>query len=191
MMQTLPDLRSTLSAAHAWVLELLAGVRPDQLDLPTPCPEFTVTDLVAHLYMVVGRVRVLGEGGDISTEHFSVAELPEDVVAGYRERVRAAGAAWSDDASLTRIVSVPWGEVPGAMAVGGYLIETLTHGWDLALATGQPGEVAPEVAELALAIAQQAIPAEPRGGEVPFGPVVASTEDTGPTLRFVHWMGRG
>ncbi len=191
MLQTLPDFRPALTDAQTWVLDLLAGVRPDQLDLPTPCTEFTVTDLVAHLYEVVGRVRVLGEGGDIFTENFAVAELPDDVLAGLQERVRVARLAWTDDASLARTVRVPWGEVPGAMALGGYLIETLAHGWDLATATGQPSEVATEVAELALSIAQQAIPAEPRGGEVPFGPVVPSEEGASPTLRFVHWMGRG
>lgn len=109
MTQTLPDHRQSLADAQDWVVRLLAAVRPDQLHQPTPCTDFTVIELVAHLYKVAGRVRVLGLGGDPMTEDFTVAELPDDVLAGLRERVRTAQLAWTDDTSLGRTVRVPWG----------------------------------------------------------------------------------
>ena len=66
----LPDFRHPLFQAQEWVHTLLAGVRPDQLDLPTPCGDWDVRALVSHLHLVAERVLVLGRGGDA----MSVAE---------------------------------------------------------------------------------------------------------------------
>lgn len=184
------DLRPFLAQAQDWVAGLIDGVRPDQLDRPTPCPEFDVRALVGHLYTGAGRVRRIGEGSDPMVEPHVVTDLPDDLAGGYRDRIRAARAAWADDATLTRTVRVPWGEVPGVLALGGYLTETLTHGWDLARATGQPSEAAPELAERALVAARHAVPEEPRGGHIPFGPPVAAASDAGPTERLANWLGR-
>ena len=64
--------------------------------------------------------------------------LPYDLAAGYRERAERAQAAWADDAALTRVDLAPFGPLPGAQVVGVYVSEQLTHGWDLAVATGRP-----------------------------------------------------
>ena len=85
---------------------------------------------------------------------------------------------------------MPWGSVPGAGAIWGYLNETLVHGWDLAVATGQPSEADPDLAGAALAAAQRFIPAGPRGPEVPFGDAVSPAPDAGPTEQLANWSGR-
>ena len=79
------------------------------------------------------------------------------------------------------LVEVPWGKVPGRIAVSGYVQEILTHGWDLARATGQPTELDPELASWVLAVAQRILPPEPRGGEIPFGPVIPARPPPAPT----------
>jgi uncharacterized protein (TIGR03086 family) len=119
-----------------------------------------------------------------------VIELPDDdLAAGYHERADASRRAWAT-ADLSAPVTAPWGTIPGALAIGGYLQEAVTHGWDLAVSTGQPSEADPELAEIALAAAQRALPAQPRGGELPFGPVIASEPSATPTQRLVNWTGR-
>ena len=67
---------------------------------------------------------------------------------------------------------MPWGKIPGRFAIAGYVQEILTHGWDLAKATGQPTEGDPELASWALAGAKRILLPESRGGDIPFGPVV-------------------
>jgi len=94
------------------------------------------------------------------------------------------------DAILDRAVTAPWGRVPGRVAMYGYLSETLVHGWDLAVATGQPAEAPTEIAEASLAAAPRLLPAEPRGGHVPFAPPVQPAPDAGPTERLANWSGR-
>ncbi len=58
-----------------------------------------------------------------------------------------------------------------------YTNEFVLHAWDLAKATGQSPEWDPEMLAAPLAHMHRAVPAEPRGGQVPFGPVVEVHED--------------
>lgn len=164
--------------------------RVTAFDAPTPCPEFDVRTLLGHLVATVERARVIGEGGDPHSVPLVVTGVPDDGWAdAYRAAADKALAVWADDALLDRMVTAPWGTVPGRGTVWGYLNETLVHGWDLAVATGQDPEADPELAGALLAAVRAFIPAEQRGGPVPFGPVVASHPDAGPTERLANWSG--
>lgn len=182
------DPRPAYAAATAWVTELLNGVTDEQWTAPTPCEEFDVRTLGAHLIATANRAVALAEGADA----LALPRLADQHDAEtYAATVATAVGLWSDDATLTTPVTVPWGEVPGAAALWGYVSETLVHGWDLAVATGQPAETDPAVVEPVLGIAQQFIPAEIRADdEVPFGPVVEPRSGAGPTERLANWTGR-
>ena len=92
---------------------------------------------------------------------------------------------------MAKPVTVPWGTVPGAVALSGYVREILTHGWDLATATGQPTELDPELAEFALEISMASLTPDMRADErVPFGPVVPIDPDAGVYARLAAWLGR-
>lgn len=97
---------------------------------------------------------------------------------------------WDDDTRLTASVTVPWGTVPGAEALWGYLNEALVHGYDLATATGQPAEADPEVVRPLLDRIAAILPGGFRGGPVPFAAVVEPAADAGPTERLANWSGR-
>lgn len=184
------DPRPLYRRALLWVHSLLAGIGPEQLTRPTPCPEFDVRNLLGHLVATVDRVRTIGEGGEVFAVPHVVTGVPDD---GWADAFVAATekmwTVWDDDARLDTSVSAPWGTVPGRAAIWGYLNETLVHGWDLAVATGQDAEADPELAQAALAIAEQLIPAEHREATVPFGPVVAPAASAGPTERLANWSG--
>jgi uncharacterized protein (TIGR03086 family) len=184
------DPRPGYRTATEWVADLAAAVRPDQLDLPTPCPEFTVRDLLRHLVGTVRRVQGFAEGVPPSEIPVDVTDVPDDsLAAGYAGEAKRARDAWADDALLDAVVTVPWGQVPGRVAIGAYTNETLVHGWDLAVATGRPAEADPEVAQATLVAAQRAIPAQPRGGAVPFAAPVLPAPNAGPTERLANWSG--
>ena len=184
------DPRDDLRTALDWVGALVAGTRPDQLDAPTPCTQWTVRDLLAHVVAVLDRVRVIGAGADPFSVPSALADSPSDWAAEFRARAAAIWPVW-DDAALTSTVTVPPGvQVPGAAALGQYVTEYLVHGWDLAVATGQGAEAPVEVATRALASAHQHLPAEPRQAPLPFGPVQTPPDDAGPTRRLAAWLGR-
>lgn len=184
------DPRVALARTQQWVAELLTGVTPDQLGRPTPCAEFDVGQLVQHLYGVADRVEAMGHGRPAASVPAFVDALPTELAAGYRERAERSQAAWADDAALTRVAVAPFGPLPGAQILGVYVSEQLTHGWDLAVATGQPAEAAPELAELGERSIRPVLDPLPRGGVVPFGPAVEPAPGAGATERLAAYLGR-
>jgi uncharacterized protein (TIGR03086 family) len=189
-MTTNTDPRPHYRTALTWVRTLADGVPADRLADPTPCAEWDVRGLLGHLVATVDRVRVIGEGGDPQTTPRVVEGIADD---GWTDALGAAedkmAAVWADDAVLDELVTVPWGRVPGRAAVWGYIREALVHGWDLAVATGQSPEADPVTAEAALAETKLVMPAEPRGGPIPFAAPVAPRPEAGPTEQLANWCG--
>jgi uncharacterized protein (TIGR03086 family) len=184
------DPRPLYRHALSWVHDLADGVRPDQLAGSTPCAEFDVRTLLGHLVAGVERARVMGEGGDPFSVPLAVTGLADPAWArAYAEATAKMWTVWSDERRLVATVTAPWGTVPGRAAMLGYLNETLVHGWDLAVATGQPPEADADLAGTVLALAPRIIPAEPRGGHTPFAPAVEPAPDAGPTERLANWSG--
>jgi len=185
-----PDPREALARTQAWVAGLLAGVTRDQLALPTPCADFDVALLAGHLYGVAERVEAMGDGRPAASVPAFVDALPDDLALGYRQRAERSQAAWADDATLSRVVVAPFGPLPGAEVLGVYVSEQLTHGWDLAVATGQHAEAAPDLVALGERAIRAALEPLPRGGPVPFGPAVEPAPGAGPTERLAAYLGR-
>lgn len=186
----LPDPRVAVARSQARIADLLAGVDPDRFDDPTPCADFDVRRLVEHLFGVVDRMEAMGHGRPAESVPAFAADLPPDLAHAYAAAAARAQQSWTADESLRRPVTAPWGTMPGALVLAVYLSEHVAHGWDLAVATGQDAETDADVAELALEFAAIAIPPEPRGGPMPFGPVVPSAPGAGPTERLANYLGR-
>jgi len=99
-------------------------------------------------------------------------------------------AAFTDPAVLGRPLVFHFATMPGAVAMAVYLSEVSVHTWDLARATGQDPVFDDASVELALATMRVGMPAERRGGEIPFGPVVPVADDAPAIHRLVGWVGR-
>ncbi len=182
------DPRPLLVTALDQVEALLVDLTTDQASLPTPCDEYDVGHLVGHLQAVVRRIGVV-----LSGEPFwSVPrELDStDWLGDWRAGRAATEAVLVDDAILTRQVTVPWGTVPGFAAAASYVGELTVHAWDLASAVGQTYRLDAALATASLPAYQDKVPSEPRGEEIPFGPVVEVGPDAGPYERLVAWTGR-
>ena len=170
----------------------IAGlVTPDlPLDAPTPCDGWTVGDLLAHVLTVHHRaLRVGPDDRPTDVPH----QLPRDSAARYVDDLAAARAGlrrtWADDEVLDRVISVPWGTVPGREVGWGYAQELAVHAWDLATALHTTDVLDPEVAASVLDVVRVLLPAEGRE-HVPFGAVVEVPDGAGPYDRLVGWLGR-
>jgi len=182
------DPRPLLTSAMDQAGELIADVRPEQSSLPTPCDDYDVGRLIGHLQAVVRRVGVVLSGQPFWSVPREVDST--DWVADWAAGRAATEAVLADDACLTREVTVPWGTVDGASAAASYIGELSVHAWDLAAALGRTAELDDRLATAALPAYMAKVPAEPRGPEIPFGPVVEVGEDASPYERLVAWTGR-
>jgi uncharacterized protein (TIGR03086 family) len=172
--------------------DVIAAVGPDQLDRPTPCPDFDVEALVNH---IVGWAQAFEAGARRRT----FAGNPADYRAGADHdpagdfRAAAAGmvAAWRDEGIDRKVLMASGGgETDGEMAFNMTLMEYLTHGWDLAVATGQAVPYTEAEAEAVLARAQVTLPPEYRGESMPFGHIVPVGDDSPAVDRLVAFLGR-
>lgn len=190
-MTDMTDPRRVYARAIAQTEPIVAAVTASQLTLPTPCTEYDVRALLSHIVGGLARVATAGEGGDVVAVPARADGVADDGwLAAFQAATARAHAAWADNAKLDAVVELPWGKIPGRVAVSAYVQELLTHGWDLARATGQPTELDPELASWALDVAHRILPPEPRGGDIPFGPVVPVPPDAAPYARLAAWLGR-
>ncbi|GAA3344699.1 TIGR03086 family metal-binding protein [Amorphoplanes nipponensis] len=159
---------------------LLLGITDDHLGAPTPCPDWTVGDLLDHLiglswaFTQAAQKKsdapgVDGPPPEPSAAHLSAhwrSRLPvvlEDLAIAWR-----APSAWEGTARAGG-VTMP-ATVMGLVAVN----ELTMHGWDLARATGQEYAADPRLLEPLIEFLSQG-PREGTPGM--FGPVVAVEEE--------------
>lgn len=171
--------------------KLVAGVRADQWDAPTPCDGWTVRDLVGHL---VGSDRVFaavlrGEVTSLADAPRPADPLGADPVAAYSAATGELLAEFRQPGVLDQTVTLPIGPVPGAAAVQLRIIELLTHGWDLARATGQPLQFPDDVVEQALEVTRTRLADVPQEVK-PFGPPQPVADDAPPIDTLAAALGR-
>ena len=111
----------------------VAGIRPDQWALPTPCEDWDVRALVTHVVATHGRVVA-----NVLDEPLPDADPSGDLAAQWSAASSAVAGALDDPARSARTVGGMFGEQPFESLVGRLLCaDTLFHTWDLARATGQ------------------------------------------------------
>ncbi|WEO95153.1 TIGR03086 family metal-binding protein [Streptomyces sp. FXJ1.172] len=186
------DPRPLYTRATEQAAALIGSVRPEDLTRPTPCSEFDVRGLLSHVVGGTRRIAVVGEGGDGLAVDPSAEGVGDDGWAAAYDEVRARVLkAWESDERMTGLVRVPWGEVPGHAALAGYVMEIVTHTWDLAEALGHPRELDPELAEFSLANARRVLPdSRPRDERTPFDTRREAAADAGAYDRLAAWLGR-
>jgi uncharacterized protein (TIGR03086 family) len=157
------DVRAVFAKAMATGGDVIANVRPDQLDGPTPCTEYDVRTLVGHLVGVLDRVALMGRGENPFQAPDKVTDVADDAwLAAWSDAAQRVQEAWADEASLTRIVHLPWAQESGALTLASYTNEIAVHTWDLATATGQRPAWDDEVLATAWESIRRGMPAEGR-----------------------------
>jgi uncharacterized protein (TIGR03086 family) len=119
-----------------------AAIRPDQWVTATPCTEWTVRDLVAHVVRTQRSVHSTlgGEAEDLDEDG--------DLLAAFSAAQASIEAALANPAQSTKVVSGMFGEQPFESLVSRLLCgDTLIHTWDLARATGQDEALDPVAVE--------------------------------------------
>ncbi len=178
-----------LAGSLADLTELVEGIQNDQWDLPTPCTQWSVHQLVSHL-STGNQLFAHALAGNPPSGAPMAADLPPGQrAAAHQDSVAALLTAFNAPGVLERTVVVPFGPVPGLIALHLRIVEALVHGWDLAHAVGRPARFDQELAEQELAFTRLRladIPAE----RSPFGPPRPVAQDAPALDRLAACLGR-
>jgi uncharacterized protein (TIGR03086 family) len=134
---------------------VIANVDADQLTAPTPCKDWDVADLIDHLVGSQHWSRSAMEG--VAMTETGEGSAKGDFAATFDAAAAANLAAFEADGALGRMVNPGFGDMPAMALLGLSATDTFTHAWDLAKATGQDTNLAPELAAGLLAQSKQSI----------------------------------
>lgn len=185
------DIRSQMLPAAEVAARIVLRIPEAELDAPTPCPEWDVRALVNHLILWSGRGESAarkapptgpGEDHDFTSES-GWAEL-------FEEQSRKTAEAWQDPAAWEGETSLTGGAkgMPAGFIGGIVFVESVLHGWDLAVATGSEPEFAPETVQAAWE--QTVAMADVSRQYGVFGPEVPVAEDAPLLDRLLGLAGR-
>ncbi len=182
-----------LGPAAQRLAELVRNVRDDALDNPTPCPDYTLGDLVDHVGVLAraftaAAKKETNELTDGTPPLGDASNLVDDWRARIRRDLATLAQAWKNPEAWDGMTRIAGGDAPGAVIGQVALDELVVHGWDVAQASGQPyecDEPSLEGARNLLAMFSGPDDDEKRGGG--FGPVIKVADDA-PLLDHVLGM---
>ena len=170
------DILSALDAATDEFGRRLSLVSEDAWTLPTPCPDWDVHYLAAH---VIGGNRFASHilGGMPAMEAIeqimATPQLGDDPFGAWESTSAMQATAFNADAALERQIDHPLGQVSGREFLAFRVFDITLHAWDLARAIGADEQLAPGLVEVVLNIVENG----PRGmgfGITPLGQAPAS-----------------
>jgi uncharacterized protein (TIGR03086 family) len=168
---------------------VVAGTRREQLDDPTPCPDWTVRDLLNHLIngCLAFAAGARGDPRSIDGED----QTGEDHVAAFEAASAAAIDAFKEPGAMDKVFKMSWGETPAQAALGLAIADAAVHGWDLTRATKQDMDIDDDIAEAIFTMTSNMM--EPNGsyprGEA-FGEPVEVADDAPIVEKMLAYLGR-
>lgn len=184
-----------LTPAAQRMAGLIVGIPGELLDGPTPCPAYTLGDLVDHigglaLAFTAAASKAItafgsqGPSGDAS-------RLGDDWRTRIPRDLAALSEAWRDPAAWTGMTEAGGVQLPGDVAGLVALDELVIHGWDLARASDQPYDCDPISLEATHGfVTQFSGPGQEADRAGLFGPVVAVADDAPLLDRVLGLAGR-
>jgi uncharacterized protein (TIGR03086 family) len=180
-----------LDRAHQVLRAAVAGVDAAQWDQPTPCSDWTVTQVLQH---AVGDQQayagsLTGTGFPEENPFAPSGALTFDALTFVEQGLGSSAAAFSsvavDDPSVP--VPLPQGLLAAPIAVGAAALDAAVHGWDIAVATGQRSLLADDLSAQLLDVAKEIV--EPLRAFA-FAPAFDDAPAESATASLLRFLGR-
>ena len=177
-----------LVGAISYALGVCALVGPDDMTLPTPCADWDLGMLLAHLSDSMADLEALLRTGHLDLD----LERPpdhgwDDPVETLRDRAAELLCAAYSCGSPDRFVAIGGLPVPAGLVACTGAMEIAVHGWDVSAARG--GEACPIPPALATRMLRLS-PLLVTGREGLFGVPVDVPAEASPGDRLVSYLGR-
>jgi uncharacterized protein (TIGR03086 family) len=176
-----------LERAIGYTLGNLRLVPQAALRYRTPCPEWDVGALLAHLHDSFAALQEAIDPGGIGLRPVADhAGRPADLVAELRGQASRLLGAWTvADDDLAAVGGCP---VPASIVTSVGAIEIAAHGWDVGRACGNDRSIPPGLAGELLALAPLFVTSTDRPDR--FAAPVPVPPDARPGDRLVAFLGR-
>jgi len=173
-----------LERSLAYTRVMLADVRPDLLDRPTPCAGWTLGHLLAHMEDALDAFTEAASG------RVEVDPVPPTStrVDALREKACALLGAWTAARPTSGDVEVGDLGLDAPLLVATAALEITVHGWDVGQATGRRTRIPGDLARGLLAVAQHVIDPADRGPR--FASARPADPEAAPDVRLLSWTGR-
>jgi uncharacterized protein (TIGR03086 family) len=194
MRTDLPDIRPIHERAVRASVAAVSRLTPADLSRATPCADWDLADLVAHMTAQHHGFAVAAAGNDGDLRWWRPRPLGGDPVRAYADAAERALAAFAPDEVLDREFVLPEigrRPIPARQAIGFHFIDYVVHGWDVAASLRIPFTVDAEVLRTALPIAEAVPDGERR--RVPgaaFAPRLPSSAGDDPLAQVLALLGR-
>jgi uncharacterized protein (TIGR03086 family) len=179
-----------LASAIRYALDACSHIAPGEIGLPTPCTEWDLTALLAHLAASMADVESAIRTGHLDLEPVNPppqdGRVPGDPVDVLRDRAANLLVACYDHHGPQRLVLV--GGVPlaaGIVACTG-AVEIAVHGWDVSTARGRGAPIPPGLATRMLGLCPLLV----AGREGLFAAPVEVPPGASPGDRLIAYLGR-
>ncbi|MET0418871.1 MAG: TIGR03086 family metal-binding protein [Actinoplanes sp.] len=185
-------IRADAEAVRATV-ELVSRVTPDDLARPTPCAEWDLRALLAHMTAQHEGFAAAAVGRGQDEAVWRPRWQDPRPLEGYAVSAAVVLSTFEGEGVLDRPFHLPEirpEPVPGRLAIGFHLVDYVAHGWDVAAALGVPWSPPADALATALPIARQ-VPddeARTRPGAA-FAPGVTLKGDASPEVEFLARLG--
>jgi uncharacterized protein (TIGR03086 family) len=177
-----------LERAMAYTLGGLLLVTPQALSRPTPCGDWDLRALLAHLN---DSLRAMDEAITVSRVDLVPPPLdpPGDPVAGLRDRAGQMMGSWANARAPADIAIADRALRPEIVAATG-AVEVAVHGWDVYRACGSAVPVPPSLAEELLELCEVLVLESDRPIRFARRVELSGPEEASPSDRLVAYLGR-
>jgi len=182
------DMATTIERSANATAAVARGVRPEQFENATPCNDWTVEGLMNHLIGTMEYFAARGAGQAAGLPQSAPRTSYEDTVKHLETAAGATAEAWGRPGALEQTIDTGASKMPAAAMAPMVASEILTHGWDLARATGQRMPVDDIDIDQVLAGMRQTLQPEARGKS--FGPETQAPQDAPAIDRLAAFLGR-
>src|SRR6476619_4471728 len=183
-----------MNPAAQRLARLVEGISDDQLDRPTPCPDYTVGDLLDHINSLsLAFVSAANKTNEVGKRPpmGDAARLGDDWRTRIPPQLATMADAWRDPEAWNGMTVIGGGDTPAEVTGLIGLDELIVHGWDIARATGQEFQSDDESLEACRSVLVMfAVPGKPVEPGAPFGTVVDVPEDAPLLDRVLGLSGR-
>lgn len=176
----LDDSVALLSRALDQTGDVLAAIHRDKLSDSTPCGDWNVSTLIAHVVNGPRNFIAMTKGEE--PDWSAAPELPADWAGAFRSAADDLLHVWHQGGGSGSAATVDW-----------QTAEFAIHTWDLARATGQSTDLDPKVGDRALELMKASLKPEHRGSAADgfvFGEEVSVPADAPVYDRLAAFAGR-